>query len=335
MNLGAIFTLFRTPHLWAQVQINRDVRPFLRLHFLYSAMESGLLAALKTPISRGELIQQLHVQRPELLDGLLELGVSLKELSRDQDRYKIRGKRARALVADEGDPFVAMLQEYVTIHSSAYRHLAARLAGAPLGDYLGESGTLIARSSRVLEPFIRDFVRAIVRTSEPVRMLDVGCGSGIYLRYAAEANPKLTGVGIDMQDAVARQALANLAEWGIGERFKVMVADIRNPPADLNGPFDLITLFNNVYYFTPEERPVLFCILRSRLAPNGALAIVSLMQGNSVTAIDFDLLLRSTVGCAPLPEVDELIAQLCESGFRHVKKTKLMPEEPVYGIVAT
>jgi cyclopropane fatty-acyl-phospholipid synthase-like methyltransferase len=168
-----------------------------------------------------------------------------------------------------------------------------------------------------------------------LRIIEVGCGSGVYLRYAAHLNPQATGLGIDMQEGVVRHAAENLRKWGIGERFRVLHADIRNPPPELDGPFDLATLYNNTYYFAPEERPDLFRSLRSRLAPGGALGIVSAMRGKgSAFTIDLDLVLRSTVGNTALPDLDELTTQLKESGFESVDRIRLVPVEPLYGLVA-
>src|SRR5205823_11436505 len=113
-----------------------------------------------------------------------------------------------------------------------YRHLAGRLRGEPLGDYLEATGNTIARSSRVLEPFVADFAREMAGKDRPVRILEVGCGSGVYLRHAAEANRLATGIGVDMHKDVVRLAAANLEEWGIGDRFRVVRADIRRAPAE-------------------------------------------------------------------------------------------------------
>lgn len=334
MSLRDILTLFRMPHLRTQLRLKRDVDSFLRLHFLYAATESGLLQTLGNPATREEIIRKLDVRRPELLDGLLELGVSLKELSRAKERYEICGNCSLALTAGDGDPLRALIQEYITYHGSVFRHFAARLKGAPPGDYLAETGDMIARSSRVAEPFVGRFVKTIIRDQRPRTLFEIGCGSGIYLRHAAEMEPTITGVAIDVFEDVVEQASANLAKWGIGDRFKVITADMHDLPADITGPFDLVTLYNNIYYFTPEERVPLFRKIRSLLAPDGALALVSMMRGNTIMASEFDLVLRSTLGCAPLPELDETIMQLQESGFNKIKKTRLGFGEPFYGILA-
>jgi SAM-dependent methyltransferase len=58
-------------------------------------------------------------------------------------------------------------------------------------------------------------------------MLEVGCGSGIYLHHAACANPQATGIGIDLQKDVIAETSKRLVEWGLAPRFRVMYADIR------------------------------------------------------------------------------------------------------------
>src|SRR3990170_3730841 len=159
MNVRALLTAFRLPHLRARWQLLRDVEPFLRLQFLSFAWESGLLQALRSPASGEDLIERLRVQRPELLEVALDLGITLKEFSRRDGRYAIQGRRSRALLHADGDPLAAMIQELLTYHGSVYQHLADRLRGAPLGAYLEKTGTMIARSSRISEPFIASFVR--------------------------------------------------------------------------------------------------------------------------------------------------------------------------------
>jgi SAM-dependent methyltransferase len=326
--------LLRMPDLSAQGLLLRDLQSFVRVHFLYAAANTGLLQALRRPASTREIIRNLRVRRPDLLEGLLALGVALDELSVRDGVYRLSGVRAKALVGKRGDPLVATIEEYITYHSSVYRELGARLRGAPLGDYLRWTGNMIARSSRVLEPFLADFARMMVENRGPMRILEVGCGSGVYLRHAARANPEASGIGIDVQPDVVAQAERNLERWRISERFQLVTADIRQPPAGIAGPFDLATLYNNIYYFIPEERPALFRTLKGRLAPGGRLAIISAMRGTGVATNDLDLVLRSTAGCTALPTVAALRAQLMESGFKSVKETGLVPFESVSGLMA-
>jgi SAM-dependent methyltransferase len=336
MIFQTLLRILRQPNKRGQLGVMQDVNSLIRLHFLYAAMNSGVLQALKKPATRVELAERLEVARPDLLDSLLDLGLALGELARRGEKYAIRGERARALAHKANDPLAAFVEECVTYHASAYRHLAERLSGAPLGRYLEETGTLIARSSRVLEPMLAGFVQRVANTNGPAHILEVGCGSGVYLRHAARANPQATGIGVEIEPEVARQAETNLLRWGISERFKIVEGDIRSASPQMRGPFHLVTLYNNIYYFEPEERPALFHTLRSSLVPvTGRLAIVTPVRGSggALTA-DFDLILRSTEGCTPLPSVEELTGQLREGGFDKVEWVRLVPLEPYFGVVA-
>ncbi len=331
----AVATALRQPNVLGLVQLVRDAEAHLRLQFLHAAMASGVLPALKQPASFEGLGRSLGVQRPQLLEALLDLGVAVKELSKRDGTYRIRGRRSRAIVdGRNGDALAAMIEELATYHASVYEELPERLRGAPNGDYLAAHGTLIARSSRAFEPFLANFVRTIVATGRPMRMLEVGCGSGVYLRHAAEANPQLTGLALDLQESVVQHAQANLRDWGVADRFRVLVADARRPPEELAGPFDLITLYNNIYYFDDEERPPLFERFRSWLAPAGSLALVTLMRSTTPVAADLDLALRCTEGCTGLPSLDQVRALLSDCGFARIKTVKLMPGEAFYGLVA-
>jgi SAM-dependent methyltransferase len=327
---GAVTSL-RVPNLLAQLLLIRDQTSFVRVQFLTAAIETGLLKAL--PATHDELVHAIGVQRPDVLDGLLALGVGLKELSLSGGRYRARGQRAKVLASDSGDALAAMLEELAGYHSDVYRRMLDSLRGAPSRDYLTEHSALIARSSRALEPYMAPFVRSLAKRY--ARLLEVGCGSGVYLRVAAEANAQLTGTAIEMAPAVVEQARANLVSWGVAGRFQVLAGDARHLPAEVTGPFGLITLYNNVYYFTPEERSGLLRSLRSLLVPGGTFALVTLVPGKSVISLDFDLALRCTAGCTPLPSVDDVTALLREAGFSKVQTTRLMPTEPFYGFAAT
>ncbi|MCP4579191.1 MAG: hypothetical protein GY846_23200 [Deltaproteobacteria bacterium] len=113
----------RIPGLWL---VMRDLFPFLRMHFLFAALETGLLHALQTGATRETLLDELGVQRPELLDALLDMGLALKEISMQDARFSLKGKRSKVLTASHGnaDALAAIIQANVTYYNAAYRHLA-------------------------------------------------------------------------------------------------------------------------------------------------------------------------------------------------------------------
>jgi hypothetical protein len=82
MYAKTLSVLLKLPHLRARLQLFRDLKPYVRLHFLHSACETGILTFLKTtPASGADLAEGLGIQRLELLDTPLALGVCLKEES--------------------------------------------------------------------------------------------------------------------------------------------------------------------------------------------------------------------------------------------------------------
>jgi SAM-dependent methyltransferase len=314
----------------------RDWRTVMRMYFLYAAIDIGLIEALKTPLSREALIGRLQVKRPEILDALLEVGISLEELSQKDGRYELRGKRARCLADDEEESFIGLVQAASTYYQVAFEGAAERARGGPLTDLLDKYAEIIARFSKGTEPFILHFLHGIVKGDRALRILEIGCGSGIHMRSAHSANPRVHGIGLDMDEKVVKQARANIEAWGLSEKFQIVHGDIRDPADELNGPFDLITLFNNIYYFQEEERPALFARLRQMLAPRGRIALVTFAAGSRSDPFyaALNLATCSDVGCTALPDPGSLTALIEASGFADIETCTLMPRSSFVGISA-
>ena len=187
MNFRYMLIAMRILKMPGLFSIMRDWQAFIRMNFLFAAYESGLLNALATPCERGLLIEKIQVKRPDLLDALLDVGLATKELEMKNQKFAIRGKQSKAIMGPKGDMIAAMIQANLTYYSDAYRFAADRMKGGELGDDLDKIGDLIARASKVTEPFIKDFIKAAVSGKEPMRVLDVGCGSGIYLQTTYNA----------------------------------------------------------------------------------------------------------------------------------------------------
>jgi 4-hydroxy-2,2'-bipyrrole-5-carbaldehyde O-methyltransferase len=313
----------------------RDATPFVRLHFLAVATDLGLLEELgRRPATASQLSDRLAVGDRALLDAFLRLGAALGELRCRAGRWSLRGWRSNALAVPEADTMRAMLQEALRYDAAVYAGLGAHLRGAPPGDYLKASGVVIARASRLVEPALAPLLRSVVAERCPRRILDVGCGTGVYLVHAATAGGStLTGLGVDLDAAVVELARRRLTDAGLAERFPVRHADVRTielPAAS----FDLVLLLQNVYYFAEDERPGLLRRLRGLLAPGGALLLASLFAGRSLAAANYDLLFRATAGCGPLPRRQHLDRQLHHAGFTTTRWVQLIPFESFYAVVA-
>jgi 2-polyprenyl-3-methyl-5-hydroxy-6-metoxy-1,4-benzoquinol methylase len=313
----------------------RDAVPFVRLHYLAVATDLGLLQELgHRPATAEELGVRLAIGNRPLLDAFLALGASLGELRCKAGRWSLRGRRSTALAVPEADTMRAMLQEAIAYDAAVYARLAAHLRGAPPGDYLHQTGAVIARASRLVEPVLAPLLRSLVAERRPRRLLDVGCGTGVYLVHAATAgDPQLTGVGVDLDAAVVELARQRLASAGLAARFQVGHADVRGVELPV-ASFDLVLLFQNLYYFAEEERTGLLGHLHGLLAPGGALLLASLFAGRSLAAAHYDLLFRATAGCGPLPHRRQLERQLRDAGFTTTRWVQLIPFGSFHAVVA-
>ncbi len=75
------------------------------------------------------------------------------------------------------------------------------------------------------------------RRDEPLRILDLGVGSGALLCALLTEFANARGVGVDISADAIDVALGNVDACGLSKRTKIQVGDWTNA---LEGPFDLI-----------------------------------------------------------------------------------------------
>lgn len=331
--LGLAATALRLPHKRAQALLAHDYLSWVRLEFLGAASALGLLAALDRSRPTDELSARLGVTERGLFDSFLEVGQAVGELRHRNGRWSLRGSRARALADATTDGLAGICEELTLYDADVYGAVARRLRGETPGRYLPEHAAVVARASRAAEPLLRTLLRDVIRDRAPSRVLEVGCGSGVNLRHMAEASPTLRGCGIEVDPGVVALARANLAGWGVDGRFEVREADVDDLPDELGGPWDLVVLAQNIYYFPRADRPAL--LARLRALASGAVVIATAVSGlGDPVAANLDLVLRSTVGTFPLPTTDELRADLAAAGFTAIDERRLAPFQPLRAVIA-
>jgi cyclopropane fatty-acyl-phospholipid synthase-like methyltransferase len=202
---------------------------------------------------------------------------------------------------------------------------------------VADKGELIARLSRVMNPFVGGVVRTAVTERSARRVLDAGCGAGEQLATMLEAAPAARGTGVDVDPAAADLARATLRERGLADRSEVLVGDVRDLVAAgvVPGSVDLVLLANVVYYLPVEQRRDLFATLADRLSPGGALLVVTTALTDDEFSRHFDLLLRAQEGGGmELPDLDVLAGQLRDAGLRPGRPRRIAPGEPLVALLA-
>lgn len=316
--------MVRTP-LRLVYRIETLTREFNRAVFISAALSEGIYDVLaEGPRSCEDILKLLGSDGDSSgLKAWLDLGVSIGELKKDTSGYRIKGFLSRELTKRSNDAFRAYLQTRVEVF---YRYvlMAPAFARESRRFELDESsGELFARSSKTVEPVIVDLVDRYIPSRGPCRLLEVGCGSGIYIARACERNPELNAIGLEVLQDVAELAKNNLQKLHLGDRVSIQVTDVRDYEA--KGEFDIVTLHNLIYYFPENERRDLIRCLSGFLKPGGTLILTSLCQGPGHAVRLMNLWASMSQGCGPLPRADELRSQLKNEDFDQVTCEKPVP----------
>lgn len=110
---------------------------------------------------------------------------------------------------------------------------------------------------------------ALHRPPDDVRVLELGCGTGVYTRALLAALPEATVVGIDRDTRLLREARANLAAEIAAGRVSLLEGDVARLPFDPRS-FGLVTC-RCVLMHQPE--PELVAAEMFRVAERGGIGL--------------------------------------------------------------
>lgn len=311
----------------------KTTNEFYRACFISAALSRGVYDNfIDGKASFDDLCEKMNVSNRDGLQAWLGLGVSLGELKRAGNEYQIKGKMSKALLKPDNDAFKALLQEIVDYHYVYVVDVPTILRKQVRFPFDEVPGELVARSSRVNEPFIFEAVDAVIPHRGDFQLLEVGCGSGIYIQQACARNPELRAVGLELQEKVAVVARRNIQAWRLENRVTIEHSDVRN--YSTSQKFDLVTLHQNIYYFPVQERKKLLQHLKEYLKPGGQVLLTSVCQGGGPGIQALNIQVSTTEGFSPLPDSDQLCQQLKSAGFVDVKAWRFVPFESLWAFKA-
>lgn len=176
----------------------------------------------------------------------------------------------------------------------------------------------------VFFPTIRLCLEEIARWQQangaaPLRMLDVGCGTGRLIALVAQRPDVKIAVGADYSPVMVQRCSERLSALGV-PRASVVVADAERLPF-ATGSFDVLTCCNSFHHY-PHQRQAVAEFYRV-LRPGGRLIVVDGFRDNVIGWMIFDVVVTSiekTVYHAPWSVMREMAAT---TGFHDIHQRKM------------
>jgi len=331
--MRSLIRLFTAPEKRAMLGLVRGMSGQLQLATASALLRSGVFAQLDQARTLQSIATATQTTEVDILRHLLDLGVRRRLLRNRSGAYSAKSPLARALAKDPEGPIASMLHEATTFHCEVFAALPARMHGQDAQPFLDEYGALIAQSSRISAHWICGFSQDLLADDSPQRILELGCGSGEYLRFYASIHPQHSGVGMDFDAKIVADANALMNVHGLADRFPVQQGDMRLAEDWPKESFDLITTHQSSYYFDAEQRAAIWKHARAHLQLGGRLAMVTPTSGGPMSDY-FSLILLSTASCYALPSVEELTCEVLAAGFKIRRQERLIPGDAVWGIEA-
>jgi len=190
------------------------------------------LAGLTVEAARRALATQFKaggIDSPEL-DARLLIGAVL-----NLDHTGLAVQAARRVTEDEAS----------TISSFTQRRIAHEPVARILGhkefwglDLRLSDATLVPRpDTETIVAAALEMISADTAATKPLRIADIGTGSGAILLALLSELPAATGIGTDISDAALKTARLNAQQLGLADRVSFIRCDYASA---LTGPFDLM-----------------------------------------------------------------------------------------------
>jgi len=243
---------------------------------LTAARDAGLVRALAS----GPLTAQAYAEKlgtdPRATRLVLEALVALDVASRNGDFYDASPKLRDFLQPMGQMPFPV---ENFWSHVPGFLRTGepfTRMDASPAQREESYRGT-VSMLARMFEGTARELASKIEKA--PARVLDVGCGSGVWSLAIAERFPESHVTGLDFP-AVLESFTTRAEALGVANRTATIPGNMHDAPLP-SGAFDMVVIANVLRLETPDRAAALLARLATAVAPGGALLVVDALAGGT------------------------------------------------------
>lgn len=284
---------------------------------VWTAQETGLIRALQSgPRPAAAYAHELGLDRRAtqlVLEALVTLDIAGREGDAFEANLRMKPFRRPEWLASTS-------LESIWSHAPAFLRTGqpfTHMDGVPAEREASYRGT-VSGLGMLVEPVARELASKL--PVAPARLLDVGCGSGVWSLSIAERFPNAHVTGQDFP-AVLASFTDRAASLNLTGRVATIPGDMHavSLPA---GSFDLVVIGNVLRLELPERARALLAKLATAVAPGGALLVVDALAGGTSererarTLYALGLALRTQSGRVHSPA--EITGWLAEAGLRTV-----------------
>ena len=264
---------------------------------------------------------------PKATERFCNALAAMSLLSKKQNRFRLPAK-LKSLLTKNGK---TSLTNTISLSHEFWRFWTDLEAFIRSSQPLSEMLTLIRQDPAMLDRFIHGMrdrallaaqhIRRHIDLRSMRRMIDLGCGPGIYALEWAKRSRGLRAVLYDIEPVlpIAQQYIQS---YGLGNRVSVMAGDFVKDP--IGEGYDLALLANALQMHGARECEVLIRKVYSALAKNGRIVIHGFMTDRGGIHPKESALFSLTIGMVTpagnAHPVSDTIGWLRKAGFRKISR---------------
>jgi SAM-dependent methyltransferase len=178
-------------------------------------------------------------------------------------------------------------------------------------------------------------VMVLKGSTEPMRVLDIAAGHGLFGIEIAKQNPNAHVTGLDWAP-VLRVALRNAEKAGVQDRYDMLPGSAFD--VDFGGPYDVVLLTNFLHHFNKATNVDLLRKVRAALKAGGCAATLEFVPNPDRVSppmpAAFAMTMLTTTADGDAYTFAELEAMYADAGFKEISENPIpmSPHTVVLGV---